>query len=78
MKKSKDYLEGFYDGFMAARVSGVVTPQPPTVDTKCHVCGMDFANKVWGYVCNHNQCPSKMSWAARAATATMMGNNNES
>lgn len=35
-------------------------PNMPTFDSmnKCGICGIDFGNKVWGYVCQHPKCPS--------------------
>jgi hypothetical protein len=26
--------------------------------SRCGVCGVDFSQGVWGYVCPHSQCPS--------------------
>lgn len=46
-------------------VTPIPTPwhEPPNMPTfpssKCNVCGIDFGNKAWGYVCNHPKCPSR-------------------
>jgi hypothetical protein len=63
----RGYSKGFLDGFAAARRDpSLVHPNVPndgfTEDmTKCRVCSIDFSKGVWGYVCNHPKCPTKVT-----------------
>jgi hypothetical protein len=63
----RGYSKGFLDGFQAARKDpNLVYPNVPNVPTSlkntCTVCGIDFGNKVWGYVCNVEKCPTKITY----------------
>jgi hypothetical protein len=64
----RGYSKGFLDGFAAARRDpSLVYPHVPndgfTEDmTKCKVCSIDFSRGVWGYVCNHPKCPTKVTY----------------
>lgn len=81
MMESDDYKRGWYDGYQAAQRQNPTITQPPiTVPTikvqpanyVCSVCGIDFGtNKTWGYVCNFNGCPSRIT----ALNSTVAGSN---
>lgn len=36
------------------------SPFPPTMTTSCNTCGIKM-NGAWGYVCNHPNCPTKVT-----------------
>ena len=63
----RGYSKGFLDGFQAARNDpGLVYPNVPDINpvqalTGCKTCGIDFSKGVWGYVCNHPNCPSRVT-----------------
>lgn len=69
--ESNDYKRGWYDGFQAAMKQMTDTqrhiphinpyPTPIHPSTRCGTCGIEFGNKTWGYVCNHQNCPSKIT-----------------
>ena len=63
---SEDYKNGFKDGFAAGLEEGkkLNTPKigwPGYLGSPncCSVCGKDFGNKVWGYVCSNANCPTR-------------------
>lgn len=66
----RGYREGYKDGMEIARklldpfipVSPVLPNDGFTQDMRgCNICGIDFSKGVWGYVCNHPQCPSRIT-----------------
>jgi len=60
---NEDYAKGYNDGFRAGLEAGkTIQPSNPLWDNKpqCRVCGMVF-DKVMGYVCMHNNCPSRVT-----------------
>lgn len=63
----RGYSKGFLDGFQAARSDpSLVSPNVPNDGaakniTGCKVCSIDFSKGVWGYVCNHPNCPSRIT-----------------
>ncbi len=63
---SEDYNRGFRDGFKAGLEEGKKLSLPrdpsyPTSYTGCPVCLKDFSKGVWGYVCSHPRCPSRVT-----------------
>lgn len=43
---------------------------------RCGVCGKDFGDgKIWGYVCNHARCPSRVTCGAVGATYDNMSSS---
>jgi hypothetical protein len=70
---SDDYKRGFRDGFDAGLEEGKKLSAPkidwpklpvypdPHMNARCTVCGMDFSKGVWGYVCSHSRCPSRVT-----------------
>lgn len=60
---SDDYKKGWYDGYHAAKteLNNVVSPklEMPKEWTRCGVCGILVGGGPKGYVCPHNDCPSK-------------------
>jgi len=62
----EDYKRGYQDGFrdgMQFNVSPTYTQRPlQSFSTNCSVCGMRFdPNKIYGYVCPHYECPTKIT-----------------
>lgn len=62
---SEDYSKGFKDGFAAGLEEGKklapVISSPGYLGSagSCHVCGKNFGNGVWGYVCSNQYCPTR-------------------
>ena len=75
---NEDYARGYNDGFRAGLEAGkgLKTPSlPPSLDPfkprghTCAMCGMFFeTGKVYGYVCGHNHCPSRVTCTSTANT----------
>lgn len=70
LEKRLVLLEGRVAMLEADRYRPVIsTPywnEPPNMPTfestnKCSVCGIDFGNKAWGYVCNNPKCPTRVT-----------------
>jgi hypothetical protein len=67
MIESDDYKRGWYDGYQAAQRHNPTITQPPItvptikVSNVCNVCGIDFGNKAWGYVCYNDKCPTRIT-----------------
>jgi hypothetical protein len=70
MKESDDYKRGWYDGYQAGQkdstrnnITYPAIPVTPSIraSNRCNTCGIDFGDKTWGYVCNHPNCPSKIT-----------------
>ena len=67
MKESDDYKRGWYDGYQAGQKDSFRPPVTypaipvPVMNSICGTCGIDFGNKTWGYVCNHPNCPSRIT-----------------
>ena len=67
MIESDDYKRGWYDGYQAAQKQNPTITQPPSLFPRpkgthaCHVCGIDFGDKAWGYVCYVDKCPTKVT-----------------
>lgn len=68
--ESDDYKRGWYDGYQAAQkdstrntITYPAIPVTPSIRATniCNTCGIDFGNKTWGYVCNHPNCPSRIT-----------------
>lgn len=59
---SDEYKRGWYDGYQAARRDLTNTQHyiPPLNPAICKGCGIDLS-KATGYVCNVNNCPTKLS-----------------
>jgi len=83
---SNDYAKGFKDGFAAGLEEGKrLVPKVPSYpdslapsvpSSRCGVCGKDFGNgKIWGYVCNHARCPSRVTCGAVGATYDNMSSS---
>jgi hypothetical protein len=63
----RGYSKGFLDGFQAARENpnlispNIPTPAPnPAAVYTCRTCGIKMSG-AWGYVCNLDNCPSKIT-----------------
>jgi len=62
-----DYAQGFKDGFAAGLEEGKkLAPKQTRLDDyvfgrHCSVCGKDFGNKIWGYVCSNANCPTRVT-----------------
>ena len=67
MIESDDYKRGWYDGYQAAQKQNPTITQPPSLFPRpkgthaCHVCGIDFGDKAWRYVCYVDKCPTKVT-----------------
>lgn len=60
------YRKGYKDGMEFARSHPYLSPPAIPNDglkdlVGCKMCGIDFSKGVWGYVCNHPQCPSRIT-----------------
>ena len=42
---------------------------------RCSVCGKDFGNKIWGYVCSNANCPTRATAYATGATGAIGSNS---
>ena len=76
MIESDDYKRGWYDGYQAAKkeqppINYPVIPMP-SFSTACRVCGIDFGAGPMGYVCNHINCPTRIT-ALGAQTTGAIG-----
>lgn len=64
-ERAPDYAQGFKDGFAAGLEEGKKLAQkigwPGYLGSPncCSVCGKDFGNKIWGYVCSNANCPTR-------------------
>lgn len=64
---SNDYAKGFKDGFAAGLEEGKKLAPKDTVFQPsylgsfdaCRVCGKQWGNDAWGYVCSNMYCPSR-------------------
>jgi hypothetical protein len=75
MIESDDYKKGWYDGYQAAKKEqGINIPSipplttPKIADNRCSVCGINFGNGAWGYVCTNSKCPTGFSSGAFGKT----------
>ena len=73
-----DYAQGFKDGFAAGLEEGKKLNQPKIEwpgylgsSTCCSVCGKDFGNKIWGYVCSNANCPTRVTAYGGAVTGAV-------
>lgn len=77
-----DYAQGFKDGFAAGLEEGKKL-KPPKIEwpgylgssTCCSLCGIDFGNKIWGYVCSNANCPTRATAYATGATGAIGSNS---
>jgi hypothetical protein len=61
----KGYRDGFIDGVNSVKSHTNNIPSMP-IALACYVCGMRFTDSMgrpipMGYVCNNNNCPSKVT-----------------
>lgn len=76
---SEDYAKGFKEGFAAGLEEGkklapVKSNFPGYLGsaTACSVCGKDFGNKIWGYVCSNVNCPTRaVAYSGGAVTGAV-------
>ena len=68
--ESEDYKRGWYDGYHEAKKEFQrydefpAIPSPPQLNNNvagCGVCKIDFSKGAWGYVCNHPNCPIRVT-----------------
>ena len=75
-----DYAQGFKDGFAAGLEEGKKL-NPPKIEwpgylgsyTCCSLCGIDFGNKIWGYVCSNANCPTRATAYSVTAVTGAVG-----
>jgi hypothetical protein len=74
-----DYAQGFKDGFAAGLEEGKkLAPKQTKLDDyvfgqHCSVCGKDFGNKIWGYVCSNANCPTRATAYSGGAVTGAVG-----
>ena len=61
---SNDYAKGFKEGFAAGleegkKLSSLKYPNYLGSFSTCQVCGKQWGNDAWGYVCSNMYCPSR-------------------
>lgn len=77
---SNDYAKGFKEGFAAGLEEGKKL-NPPKIEWPgylgsagyCSVCGKDFGNKIWGYVCSNANCPTRVTAYSGGAVTGAVG-----
>ena len=80
----RGYSKGFLDGFQAARTDpSLIFPNVPTPSKnpnsiyRCPVCEIQMTG-VWGYVCNKDGCPSKITATVTGSDYTPTGGSSGS
>lgn len=82
-ERAPDYAQGFKDGFAAGLEEGkklapkIEWPSYLGSPNCCSVCGKDFGNKIWGYVCSNANCPTRATAYSGGAVSGAVGSTTQ-